>query len=58
MDTPYPGHAIVIGASVAGLVSARALADHFARVTVIERDRFPDGPEPRIRQGVGSTAQR
>ncbi|HTN88199.1 MAG TPA: hypothetical protein VL242_31180 [Sorangium sp.] len=26
------GHAVVIGASMAGLVSARVLAEHFARV--------------------------
>lgn len=32
-------HAIVIGGSIAGLMTARVLADHFARVTVIERDR-------------------
>lgn len=30
-------HAIVIGASIAGLVTARVLADRFARVTVLER---------------------
>lgn len=43
-----PGrHAIVIGGSVAGLAAARILADHFAEVTIIERDPRPDGPEPR-----------
>jgi len=40
-------HAIVIGGSLAGLLTARALADHFDRVTVIERDCFPVGPVPR-----------
>lgn len=40
-------HAIVIGGSVAGLVGARVLSDHFAEVTVIERDARPAGPEPR-----------
>lgn len=40
-------HAIVIGGSVAGLAAARILADHFAEVTVIERDPRPQGPEPR-----------
>jgi flavin-dependent dehydrogenase len=44
------GHAIVVGASMAGLVAARALVDHFDRVTVVERDRLPDGPE--VRSGV------
>lgn len=41
------GHAVVIGGSVAGLLCARVLSDHFARVTVLERDPRPDGPEPR-----------
>ena len=36
-------HAVVIGASMAGLTAARVLADHFARVTVLERDRLPIG---------------
>jgi 2-polyprenyl-6-methoxyphenol hydroxylase-like FAD-dependent oxidoreductase len=40
-------HAIVIGGSMAGLLTARVLANHFARVTLIERDPFGDGPESR-----------
>ncbi|MDQ3753761.1 MAG: 2-polyprenyl-6-methoxyphenol hydroxylase-like oxidoreductase, partial [Acidobacteriota bacterium] len=41
-------HAIVIGGSLAGLLAARVLADHFARVTVVERDSYPeDAPAPR-----------
>jgi 2-polyprenyl-6-methoxyphenol hydroxylase-like FAD-dependent oxidoreductase len=40
-------HAVVVGGSMAGLVSARVLADAFERVTVIERDSFPEGPIPR-----------
>jgi 2-polyprenyl-6-methoxyphenol hydroxylase-like FAD-dependent oxidoreductase len=40
-------HAVVVGAGMAGLVAARVLADHFARVTVIERDCLPAGPAPR-----------
>ncbi|MBC8162022.1 MAG: FAD-dependent monooxygenase [Roseiflexaceae bacterium] len=43
---PYR-QAVVIGASVAGLVTARVLANHFDRVVLIERDRFPDGDGPR-----------
>ncbi len=35
------GHAIVIGSSIAGLTAARVLSDHFARVTLVERDRLP-----------------
>jgi 2-polyprenyl-6-methoxyphenol hydroxylase-like FAD-dependent oxidoreductase len=44
------GHAVVIGAGMAGLLAARALANHFAQVTVIDRDRFPD--RPGFRRGV------
>lgn len=40
-------HAIVIGASMAGLLAARVLSEHFERVTVIERDRFPEGEQAR-----------
>lgn len=42
--------AIVVGASMAGLLAARVLSEHFDRVTVVERDTLPDGPE--IRSGV------
>src|SRR5215213_2894969 len=37
-------HAIVIGASVAGLLAGHVLANHFDRVTIIERDQLPQGP--------------
>jgi len=40
-------HAIVIGGSIAGLLSARVLCDYFEEVTIIERDQFPAGPEAR-----------
>ena len=40
-------HAIVIGASVGGLLAARALADYYDEVTVLERDDLPDANEPR-----------
>ena len=43
-------HAIVIGASMGGLCAAAALAPHFERVTVLERDRLP--AEPGHRRGV------
>lgn len=39
------GTAIVMGSSVAGLWAARALADHFERVLLVERDHLPDGPD-------------
>ena len=44
------GHALVVGGSMAGLLAARVLADHFERVTIVERDGFPDGPA--FRKGV------
>lgn len=40
-------HAIVIGGSMAGLLSARVLSTHFDRVTVIERDVLPETAEHR-----------
>jgi 2-polyprenyl-6-methoxyphenol hydroxylase-like FAD-dependent oxidoreductase len=33
--------AVVIGGSMAGLMAARVLSDHFSSVTVVERDRYP-----------------
>src|SRR5436309_10832535 len=45
--TTQPGHAIVVGASMAGLITARVLADRFESVTIIERDTLPDGAESR-----------
>lgn len=40
-------HAVVIGASMAGLLSARALADAYEQVTIVERDRLPEVGEGR-----------
>src|SRR4051812_40947493 len=40
-------HAIVVGGSIGGMLAARVLADHFDRVTVIERDQLLDGSENR-----------
>jgi hypothetical protein len=37
-------HAVVIGGSLAGLMTARVLADHFDAVTVLERDRIENRP--------------
>ena len=33
--------AVVVGAGMAGLPAARALADHFEQVVVLERDTLP-----------------
>ena len=42
--------AVVIGASMSGLLAARALSSHFERVTVVERDVLPEGAA--LRKGV------
>ncbi len=42
MSEPLGRHAAVIGASMAGLLAARVLSDHFASVTILERDEVVD----------------
>lgn len=44
---PNRAHAVIIGASIGGMTAARALAPHFERVTLIERDMLPTSAEPR-----------
>jgi 2-polyprenyl-6-methoxyphenol hydroxylase-like FAD-dependent oxidoreductase len=44
---PARSHAVVIGASVAGLLTARVLSDRFERVTVLERDALTGEATPR-----------
>ncbi|MGY4650110.1 FAD-dependent oxidoreductase [Mycobacterium sp. URHB0021] len=39
--------AIVVGASIAGLLAARVLADFYDTVILVERDRFADAPQNR-----------
>jgi 2-polyprenyl-6-methoxyphenol hydroxylase-like FAD-dependent oxidoreductase len=43
-------HAVVLGASMGGLLAARVLADAYQRVTVVDRDLLPEGAADR--QGV------
>lgn len=45
--TRHGSHAVVLGASLAGLVHAIPLAGRFDRVTLVDRDVLPDGPEHR-----------
>ncbi|MFJ2095502.1 NAD(P)/FAD-dependent oxidoreductase [Streptomyces sp. NPDC087901] len=47
------GHAIVIGAGIAGLLAARALSETFQQVDILERDRLPSTckPRPGVPQG-------
>ncbi|MET0756914.1 MAG: oxidoreductase [Mycobacterium sp.] len=40
-------HAVVIGASIAGLCAARVLSDFYERITVFDRDELPDTPANR-----------
>ena len=40
-------HAIVVGGGIAGLLAARVLAEHFQRVTLVDRDTLPSTPQPR-----------
>jgi 2-polyprenyl-6-methoxyphenol hydroxylase-like FAD-dependent oxidoreductase len=40
-------HAVVVGGSIGGMLAARVLAEHFDRITLIERDHLPEGTENR-----------
>src|ERR1700722_17956753 len=40
-------HALVIGASMGGLLAARALADRYDEVTIVERDALAESHKPR-----------
>jgi len=40
-------HAVVIGSGISGLLAARVLLGHFERVTIVDRDRFPQRPDHR-----------
>jgi heterodisulfide reductase subunit A-like polyferredoxin len=46
-DTFDGHHAVVIGGSMAGLLAARVLSDHFEQVTIIERDQLTGDAEAR-----------
>ena len=47
MNTRDNRHAVVLGGSFAGLLATRVLVDHFERVTLIERDAYPETTAPR-----------
>ena len=44
---PRRRHAVVVGGSLAGMLAARVLSDHFDGVTLLERDDFPEAPAAR-----------
>ncbi|MFB1295999.1 FAD-dependent oxidoreductase [Mycobacterium sp. pW049] len=48
-------HAVVLGASMAGLMAARVLTEFYERVTIVERDELDDTSEPR--RGVPQSRQ-
>ena len=41
------GHAVVLGAGIAGLFAARVLSEFYDSVSVVERDRLADYPTDR-----------
>ncbi|MGI5504986.1 NAD(P)/FAD-dependent oxidoreductase [Lentzea sp. CA-135723] len=42
-----PTHAVVLGGGLSGMLAASVLVRHFDEVTVVERDKLPDGPSSR-----------
>jgi 2-polyprenyl-6-methoxyphenol hydroxylase-like FAD-dependent oxidoreductase len=40
-------HALILGASMSGLLAARTLSDFYDKVTIVERDLMPSGPAHR-----------
>lgn len=61
-SNPLGTHAVMIGGSMAGFITARVLTDHFDHVTVVERDHLtvvrqllggpPRGTEPAVQPGM------
>ena len=47
-------HAVVLGASLAGLAAAASLAERFDRVTIVERDTMPQSGDA---AGIPGTAR-
>ena len=47
MSNPILKQAVVIGAGMGGLAAAKAVAAHFEKVIVFDRDALPDEPAPR-----------
>lgn len=47
MTTQIGNRAIVVGASMAGLLAARVLSKAYAQVTVVDHDHLPNTAEPR-----------
>jgi 2-polyprenyl-6-methoxyphenol hydroxylase-like FAD-dependent oxidoreductase len=46
-EAPRRRHAVVVGGSLAGMLAARVLADHFDVITLLERHYFSETPAAR-----------
>ena len=53
MSQRYPS-AVVLGASISGLLAARVLSNYFEHITVVDRDVLPLGNK--MRKGVPQSA--
>jgi 2-polyprenyl-6-methoxyphenol hydroxylase-like FAD-dependent oxidoreductase len=47
VPNPILKQAVVVGAGLAGLAAAKAVARYFEKVVVLDRDALPDAPTPR-----------
>ena len=47
VSNPILKQAVVVGAGMGGLAAAKAVAAHFEKVIVFDRDALPDEPAPR-----------
>jgi 2-polyprenyl-6-methoxyphenol hydroxylase-like FAD-dependent oxidoreductase len=47
MPTVVAEHAVIIGAGMGGLAAAKAVAPYFNKVSVLDRDALPEGPDVR-----------
>jgi 2-polyprenyl-6-methoxyphenol hydroxylase-like FAD-dependent oxidoreductase len=54
IDSVSDKHAVIVGAGMAGLLAAAALADAFQEVTIIEKDSLPESPQFRIGVAQGA----
>ena len=55
LDRLKADRAIVIGGSIAGMLSARVLSDYFQQVIILDRDSLPQ--DPQARRGVPQSVQ-
>ena len=56
MSATGKSHAVVLGGSIAGLLAARVLSDHFDRVTIVEKKRLASDGEVRHAAPQGAHA--